>query len=74
MHKTENGIQYTYLKMAENAHPDNDRIKNIQLGKEQNRKCRTQKMSENMHTRKWQKMHTLKMTEQKMHDTENGRK
>ena len=31
------------------------------------------KMTENSHTGKWQKIHTWKMTERKMHDTENGR-
>ena len=25
---TENGRKYTYLKMAENAHPENDRTEN----------------------------------------------
>ena len=30
-------------------------------------------MAENAHTGKWQKKHTWKMTEQKMHDTANGR-
>ena len=30
-------------------------------------------MTENTSTGKWQKMHAWKMTERKMHDTENGR-
>ena len=30
-------------------------------------------MTENTLTGKWQKMHAWKMTEWKMHDTENGR-
>ena len=29
-------------------------------------------MAENTHTGKWQKIHTLTMTEWKMHNTENG--
>ena len=30
-------------------------------------------MAEYIHTGKWKKMHAWKMTERKMHDTENGR-
>ena len=35
----------------------------------QNSKCTIQKMAENACTGKWQKKHTWKMTEQKMHDS-----
>ena len=31
-------------------------------------------MAEKPHTGKWQKIHTWKMAERKMHNTENGRK
>ena len=31
-------------------------------------------MAENTYTGKWQKTHTLKITDQKMHDMENGQK
>ena len=59
MHDTENGRKFTHWKMAENTW--------------QKGKCTTRKMTENSHTGKWQKKHTWKMAERKMHDTENGR-
>ena len=74
MHDTENGRKFTHWKMAENTHLENNRTEIAQHGKWQNEKCTTRKMAENSYIGKWQKIHTWKMIEWKMHNTENGRK
>ena len=49
--------------MEENAHLENDRTENVDHVKSQNHKCTTKKIAENTNNGKWQKMHTLKITE-----------
>ena len=74
MHNMENGRKYTHWKMVENAQLENARMQSAQQGKCHNGKYTTWKMTENSHTGKWQKIHTWKMPESKMHNIENERK
>ena len=58
---------------TENGRTENGRMENAWHGTWQNGKCMIRNMAEITHTGKWQKIHTRKMTEQNMQDTENGR-